>query len=308
MSTRFGLFDGLELPAAGAALVPVTLGTAAMRWLAMGLVTFAVVLAAWSQAADETSLPYRSYVRYTSLIERKLRGMFVFVPGRRIALAQAAAMFVYTAAAVSFPFPFWYAGLVLIALGPLAYVESQRRERLALLEDQLDGFILALANALKTTPSIGAAFNSVVAVIDDPMKQEVDLALKEMKVGSSLDQALLHMAARVGSRQLDSALSAILIGRQVGGNLPKILESTSSTLREMKRLEGVVKTKTADGRMQMWVIAAMPLVFIVALNSIWPGYFTPLTTTMTGYAIIAIVCVCWVSSLILARKVLAVDL
>ena len=45
-------------------------------------------------------------------------------------------------------------------------------------------------------------------------------------------------------------------GRQVGGNLPKVLETTAHTLREMKRLEGVIRTKTADGRMQLWVIGA----------------------------------------------------
>jgi tight adherence protein B len=176
-----------------------------------------------------------------------------------------------------------------------------------LIEDQLDNFILALANALKTTPSIGAAFNSVVVVVDDPIKKEVDLAIKEMKVGSTLDQALLHMAARIGSRSVDSALSAVLIGRQVGGNLPKVLETTAHTLREMKRLEGVIRTKTADGRMQMWVIALMPAVFIGILSQIFTGYFNPLTQSLTGYVIIFIIGSCWVGSLLLARKVLQVD-
>ncbi len=78
------------------------------------------------------------------------------------------------------------------------------------LEAQLDGFLTSLANALKSTPSIAAAFQSVVPVLQNPIRQEVELAIKEMKVGSTLDQALLHMAARVGSRQLDSALSSIL--------------------------------------------------------------------------------------------------
>ena len=79
-----------------------------------------------------------------------------------------------------------------------------------------------------------------------PLKEEVELATKEMRVGSSLDQALLNMAGRVGSRQLDSALSAVLIGRQIGGDLPHILETTASTLREMARLEAVVRIQ--DGR------------------------------------------------------------
>ena len=118
--------------------------------------------------------------------------------------------------------------------------------------------MLSLANALKSTPSIGAAFQSVAPVLRDPMRQEVDLAIKEMKVGSTLDQALLHMAARVGSRQLDSALSSTDIGRQVGGNLPKVLESTSATLREMARLDGVIRTKTAEGKISSGSSGACP--------------------------------------------------
>jgi tight adherence protein B len=140
------------------------------------------------------------------------------------------------------------------------------------------------------------------------MRQEVELAIKEMKVGSTLDQALLHMAARVGSRQLDSALSAILIGRQVGGNLPKILETTSATLREMARLEGVIRTKTAEGKMQLWVIGAMPLVLAIALNFSFPGYTDLLTQSVAGYGLSFAISGCWIGSLILARKVLSIDI
>jgi tight adherence protein B len=75
----------------------------------------------------------------------------------------------------------------------------------------------------------------------------------------------------------------------------------------MKRLEGVIRTKTADGRMQLWVIGAMPLVFIVGFGVMWPGYFDPLTKSFNGYMIIGFVIAAWVSALILARKVLAVD-
>jgi tight adherence protein B len=99
----------------------------------------------------------------------------------------------------------------------------------------------------------------------------------------------------------------VLIGRQVGGNLPKILETTAMTLREMRRLEGVIRTKTAEGRMQIWVIGFMPFVFMVVLNSFWPGYFDVLTKSVAGYVIIISVSGLWVSSLVTARKVLAVD-
>lgn len=280
---------------------------ALMKWGGLALMTIAIFFATWQMASDESGLPRRCWACYTSSLERKLRSMFIFTPGRGIAMGQFAVMFIIFAANLAFDLPMWWAFVLLTLIGPTLYIEQMRRERKRKIEDQLDSFILALANALKATPSIGAAFNSVVSVIEDPIKKEVDLAIKEMKVGSSLDQALLHMASRVGSRQLDSALSSILIGRQVGGNLPKVLETTAQTLREMKRLEGVIKTKTADGRMQMWVIGAMPVVFIVGLGTLWPGYYDPLVGSVTGYMIIAGISVCWVASLILARKVLAVD-
>ena len=281
--------------------------TELMKWGSLAVVGFGLFIATFSAASDPTSFGHRYWNRYTSSMERKLRPMFIFLPGRRIALVQAIVLFLYLVAHILLDIPYWYLGVVLIAAVPGVYIEQLRKQRVEMIESQLDGFLLALANALKTTPSIGAALASVAGVIQVPMRQEVDLALKEMKVGSSLDQALLHMASRVGSRQLDSALSSILIGRQVGGNLPKVLETTATTLREMKRLEGVIRTKTADGRMQLWVIGAMPLVFIIGFGVMWPGYFDPLTKSVTGYMIIGFVVGAWVSALILARKVLAVD-
>jgi Flp pilus assembly protein TadB len=136
-------------------------------------------------------------------------------------------------------------------------IENMRRKRLEAVERQLNGFLLALANALKAIPSVGAAFNSVVPILQAPIREEVDLATKEMKVGSTLDQSLLHMASRIGSRQVDSALSAILIGRQVGGNLGRVLETTAASIREMARLDGVIRARPR-ARCGSCVISVIP--------------------------------------------------
>ena len=282
--------------------------TMQLKWASLAVTSFALFVGTWLAAADQSGPVYRYAARYTASLERKLRPMFIFTPGRLIAYGQVVTAFTILAGHVLFTIEFWHVGVFFVAVGPTVYIEYMRKQRVLKLEEQLDNFILALANALKTTPSIGAAFNSVAAVISNPMQQEVDLAIKEMKVGSTLEQALLHMAARVGSRQLDAALSSILIGRQVGGNLPKVLETTAGTLREMRRLEGVVRTKTAEGRMQLWVIAMMPFGLILGLNVIWPQYFDPLTKSLVGYLIIIACTSFWVASIVLARKVLNVDI
>lgn len=281
----------------------------ALKWGGIGLVGLATFMAIYVSFSDRDSLVYRYWARYTSSLERKLRPMFIFTPGRVIAIAQLGAVFALLfvdIAIVDLPvFPVW---LIAVLGLPVFHIESMRKKRLGAIEKQIDGFLLALANALKAIPSIGAAFNSVVPILQPPIREEVELATKEMKVGSSLDQALLHMAARIGSRQVDSALSAVLIGRQVGGNLSKVLESTAASIREMARLEGVIRTKTAEGKMQLWVIALLPFVLVVTLSMASPGFFDVLQHTVSGYFVVAIAAGCWVSALLWARKILSVDI
>ena len=100
----------------------------------------------------------------------------------------------------------------------------------------------------------------------------------------------------------------MLIGRQIGGNLPKILDSTAGSLREMSRLEGVVRTKTAEGRAQLWVLAITPGVLILAFDAVKDGYFEPLTESATGFVIIVIGVGLWLASIVTARRILDVDI
>jgi len=279
----------------------------AFKWGGTGLVALALFILTLAAFGDRDSLVYRYWARYTSTIERKLRPMFIFTPGRVIAAGQLGVIFVLIVLELTVELPFFPLWIIAATFFPILQIESMRRKRLEAIEKQLDGFLLALSNALKAIPSVGAAFNSVIPILQSPMREEVDLASKEMKVGSTLDQALLHMAARIGSRQIDSALSAILIGRQVGGNLGRVLETTAASIREMARLDGVIRTKTAEGKMQLGVIAVMPFVLVLGLGYSSPGYFDPLLHTVSGYMATAVAGGCWVSALIWARKILAVD-
>jgi tight adherence protein B len=277
------------------------------KWAGTGLLALALFIITLAAFGDHNSLIYRYWARYTSSLERKLRPMFIFTPGRVIAYGQLAALFVVIVLELTIELPLFPVWLIAVLGLPVLQINSMRTKRLAHIENQLDGFLLALANALKAIPSVAASFNSVVPILQPPMRDEVELATKEMKVGSTLDQSLLHMAARIGSRQVDSALSAILIGRQVGGNLGKVLETTASTIREMARLDGVIRTKTAEGKMQLGVIAVMPFILVVGLGYSSPGYFDPLQQNITGYIITIVAAGCWITALLWARKILAVD-
>lgn len=259
-------------------------------------------------ARDPGSLPYRYWSLYEAHLDRKLRQMFMPTRGRIILWCQVAGIAGALSLGLLLGSEAAYAAIVPIALGPAMYIEQLRRQRVRAIEAKIDGFVLSLANALKATPSIGNALSYTQPLLAPPLDAEVALALKEMRLGNTVDQALLSMAGRIRSTQLDAALSGLLIGRQVGGDLPKILEKTAETLREMARLQGVVRSKTAEGKAQLAVLAVFPAVIVLLFDTMSKGYFDPLSKSVLGWAVIAISLALWVASLLLARKVLAVDI
>jgi tight adherence protein B len=279
-----------------------------IKWGSVALITIALFVVTYVSIADRESASRRAYERYLALLARQQRKIFVFSPPETVVVGQIVGVVVVIALAIILEMPLLWFALFAVFLGPTWYLDRQRHERVHKIEDQVDGFILALANALKTTPSIGDALKSVQSIIGDPIKQEVELVIKEMRVGSTLDHALLLMANRVGSRVLDTALSSVLVGQKVGGNLPKILETMANSLRQMKRLDGVVRTKTAEGKMQLWVLAIFPFAIVALIATASQGYFDPLTTTFTGYICSSLAVIFWIGSLVVARNILTVDI
>lgn len=283
---------------------------AANVWMGITIACAAVVAAAVVVVlvGNERGIFFVVWGRYLAHLTQRLRRLHVFRPAAPIAQAQLALLFVVLAAAAFDVLPYWYAVIVVLAPAPALVLEHLAQKRIAMLDRQADAFCLALANALKSTPSIGAAIETVAAMMTGPVHEELELAVKETKVGRSLAEALEAVGPRAGSHRVATVLAAVLIGRQVGGNLPAVLDTTATTLREMERLEGVLRQKTATGRMQLWGLTIAPIVICTAIHKADPHFFDPLRTQTVGYYVVAAAVTLYVVGILLARKVMAVSL
>lgn len=279
-----------------------------LRWACTALSFSAGCVLFWAILSDPESAPHRHYLAYVAALDRKLRAMFSPVRGRWICIGQLFALEAVALASVWIHQPWSYLGLPIVCVAPSLWLDRVRVRRIRRLEKQLDGFLLTLANSLRAIPSLGSALSHTQELLEKPMKQELGLALQEMRVGSSVDQALQNLGRRVQSNALNSALLSVLIGRQVGGDLTKVLETTAATLREMARLRGVLESKTAESKAQMWVLALIPIFILLAFRTVNPGYFDPLLTSWAGWLMIAVAVILWFTSLLVARQVLAVKL
>ena len=250
----------------------------------------------------------RYFHKYVARLDHDLKFIASPVSPKLIAVAQIALFLAVAAMGLSITIPYEPIFLLLIVFAPIYMLHRNKGKRVEQLELQVDGFLLAFANALKAVPSPGAALLTVLPVLRDPMRQEIDRVLKEVRIGSTLEDAFGAFSARYRSRTLDGALSAVLIGMQVGGDLPGVLATTAGALREMQRLDGVVRTKTAEGKAQLWVLALFPFALIYLFNVVQEGYFEPLKQSFTGYVISTMAVGFWLAALGAARKILTVDI
>lgn len=285
--------------------------TLPLGWLRFGSAACAAVAVfalVFGVATHRDGFAHRSWSSYVGHVDRALRNLFLPTRGALIALLQLAGAALCSAAGLAFSENSLFVGVPLCLVLPPLGLLYLRKQRVQAIEAKIENFLLTLANALKATPSIGSALSYTQPLLTAPLDQELELALKEMRVGSSLDQALLNVAARVQSPKLDAALASLLIGRQVGGNLTQILETTAATLREMSRLQGVVRSKTAEGKSQLFVLALFPAVLVFLFDWLKPNYFAPFTNNFVGALLGITALALWAASIALARKVLMVDL
>lgn len=180
---------------------------------------------------------------------------------------------------------FFVGALVGILMG-FALLGLRIRRRRKKFTNQLGDMLTMVANALRAGFSFMQAFELIAREMDAPMGREVQLVVNEVNLGNTLESALDNMQRRVASPDFELVVTAVLIQRQVGGDLASILDTISETIAERVRMRREVMTLTAQGRMSGWVLAAVPFALSIVIYVVNPGYLKPLLESDIGHMFI----------------------
>lgn len=175
-------------------------------------------------------------------------------------------------------------GLVLGALGPLAYLSNREAKRRTQFAASLPDTLQLLAGSLSAGYSLPQAIDVVVRESTPPMSDELGRALVEARLGVPLEDALESTATRMDNVDLSWVVIAIRIQREVGGNLAEILSRVAGTMRERERLRREVGVLSAEGRLSAGILIALPLLLLLYLVLVRPDYISVLVTTPIGLA------------------------
>ncbi|HEU5141273.1 MAG TPA: type II secretion system F family protein [Bacillales bacterium] len=204
--------------------------------------------------------------------------------------------------------------LIILVLGfivgymyPRLWVGSKRRKRIRAFNDGLADMITSIINSLRAGFSFVQSLQAVEEEADSPIKEEITLVLKEMQYGSSLEEALNHLNERMPSEDLAIMNQAILIQRQVGGNLATVLASIVNTIRERNKIHRQVKTLTAQGKMSGMVIGGLPFGLGAIIYVIQPSYVGELFTNIVGIIMLGFAVISGTIGFILIQKISRIE-
>jgi len=199
-------------------------------------------------------------------------------------------------------------GGFLMYYSPIIILKGKIRQRIKEISNQLGDTIILIANSLRAGYSFLQAIETVAEEMPDPIRKEFRILLKEMNLGISTEQALLNLVNRVPSRDLDLVVTAVLIQRQIGGNLSEILDNISTTIRQRVKLKGEIKTLTAQGRMSGWIIALLPVALGMILYAMNKEYIQLLFTNSLGQMMLLLAVVMELIGVIIIRGIVNIEM
>lgn len=281
-----------------------------MIWLAFAMTGLAVGVLVWRAQAWVGPALQRYRQVYTHEAGLKLGEIFLFIDPAQLWFAAVVCGLLLGLLA-------WGATQSLLAAGvaavlavrvPTRLVEGIRRSRQMRFEKQLPAALMSLAGGLSAGASLAVALKHIVEQSEAPLSQEFGLMLREQRLGVPFADALTNLQKRVPSESTVLVVAALRVASQTGGNLAEALERIAETLRARLQLQGKIRALTAQGRMQAWIVGALPILLAVALDQLEPDTMALLWHTPVGWAVVAVVVVLEVAGVLLIRRIVDIDI
>jgi tight adherence protein B len=201
----------------------------------------------------------------------------------------------------------WLVSLVVVSLLPLFYVLNRRRKRFKLFVEQLPEALEMIVRSLQAGHSFSSALQAIATEMPDPVAREFGKAYEEQNLGLSMKVALENLAERIPIMDLKLCVTAILIQREVGGNLSEVLANISHTIRERFRIQCEIRVKTAQARLSGYIVSALPFIMFFWINAANPKYLQSLYDHPMGMYILGTCIVMQIVGWLIISRVVKIE-
>jgi tight adherence protein B len=191
---------------------------------------------------------------------------------------------------------------------PTMYVRRRRTKRLNAFEELLPEAIDLVGRALRAGHPLTAGFKMAADDGPEPVAGEFRRVFEEQRFGLPIQDSLLGMADRVNIVDVRILVTAILIQREVGGNLAEILDNLSAVVRARFTIRRQIRVYTAQGRMTGYLLSALPIILFSMLYMINAEYMSILFTDPIGKFLIVVAISMQLLGFVWIRKIIKIEI
>lgn len=193
------------------------------------------------------------------------------------------------------------------ALLPRLALARLRRRRIEAFRQQMPDALMLVAGGLRSGSGLMQALAQAAGELPAPARHEFGLLLREHRLGVSLDDALVSFGRRIPIEESVLFASALRIGSAAGGSMAATLESLADSMRRKLAIEGKIRALTAQGRLQAWVMGALPSLLAVVLFAVEPVAMRALVATWQGWLVCGVVGTLQAIGVLAIRRIVTID-
>ena len=178
-------------------------------------------------------------------------------------------------------------GIIGFIIPPLL-VKRAKKKRQQFFNKQLGETLVVMGNCIKSGYSFQQAMESVAKDMQPPISIEFSNAIREIRYGVKMEEALGNMVDRTQNPDLALLVSAVVTSSRVGANLTDILDNISATIKDRIKIRDEVRVLSAQGRMSGVIIGLLPVFITLMLMLINPDYINAFFNSTLGQVMIGV--------------------
>jgi tight adherence protein B len=163
--------------------------------------------------------------------------------------------------------------------GVYMWIARKANKRMSMIEEQLPEAVELMVRSLRVGHPFSSAIQIVAKEIADPLGTEMGMISDEAAYGRDMGETLKALAERLDMQDMRFLAVAVTIQQQSGGNLAEILHGLAQVIRARFRLFRRVKAITAEAQWSGKLLSAFPILALITINVIQPGYFAEVMET-----------------------------
>ncbi|OFW55420.1 MAG: hypothetical protein A2V52_07565 [Actinobacteria bacterium RBG_19FT_COMBO_54_7] len=190
-----------------------------------------------------------------------------------------------------------------LKLGDRLLKGYRERKSRARKEEQMVEFIDSLIQSLRSGLSLQQSLELATGDLGDEMRSELVAILKELRMGSGLEETLTKAAVGTQTPALKLSFTVLGLLHGKGGDLPRILERLRKRAAEGIDVRREARILTSQSRASGYLVSALPVVFLLIQGALNPKSLQPLLSTPSGNLIILVALTLNATAFVFIRKI-----